>query len=51
VIFKWILTEEVELADYVTEESDLSEYQHVPDVGSISERLRSCLEVITCKPT
>ncbi len=44
VLFKWVLTEDVELGDYATEESDLSEYQHVPDIGSISERLRSCLE-------
>ena len=40
-----MLSDEVELGDYATEESDLSEYQHVPDIGSVSERLRSCLEV------
>lgn len=44
VFLRWLLTDIVPLGDYVTEETDLSEYQHVPDIGSMSERLKSCLE-------
>lgn len=44
VLFKWAATDEVELGDYATEESDLSEYQHVPDIGSMADKLKSCLE-------
>ena len=35
VFLRWLLTDIVPLGDYVTEETDLSEYQHVPDIGSM----------------
>ena len=45
VFIKWLLgSEDIELEDYVPEDADLSEYHKVPDIASLSERLRSCLE-------
>jgi len=45
VIFSWLLTNEIDLTDYVPEEIDLPERQFIPDIMSMAERLRSCLEV------
>ncbi len=43
-IFKWLLCDkEVEFERNVKEENDISEYNHVPDITALSDRLRSCL--------
>lgn len=45
-MFKWLLNSdgEAEFEAHVQEEPDISEYQHVPDITALADRLRSCLQ-------
>jgi hypothetical protein len=44
-VFKWLLNAdgEAEFENYVKEEPEISEYNHVPDITALADRLRSCL--------
>lgn len=44
-VFKWLLNAdgEAEFEAYVKDEVEISEYQHVPDITALADRLRSCL--------
>ncbi len=44
-IFKWLLLDkEVEFERHIKEDMDISDYQHVPDITALADRLRSCLQ-------
>ena len=44
-IFKWLLPDsDAEFERHVQEEPEISEYQHVPDITALADRLRSCLQ-------
>lgn len=45
-VFKWLLSKdgEAEFERYVQEEPEISEYNHVPDITALADRLRSCLQ-------
>jgi intraflagellar transport protein 52 len=45
-VFKWLLNGdgEAEFEAHVQEEPEISEYQHVPDITALADRLRSCLQ-------
>ncbi len=44
-VFKWLLNAdgEAEFENNVKEEPEISEYNHVPDITALADRLRSCL--------
>lgn len=45
--FKWLLGSDNHDADFegsVKDEVEISEYQHVPDITALADRLRSCLQ-------
>jgi hypothetical protein len=44
-VFKWLLNADgdAEFENYVKEETEISEYNHVPDITALADRLRSCL--------
>jgi intraflagellar transport protein 52 len=44
-VFKWLLNAdgEAEFENYIKEEPEISEYNHVPDITALADRLRSCL--------
>ena len=44
-MFRWLLSKdgEAEFERYVQEEPEISEYNHVPDITALADRLRSCL--------
>lgn len=45
-IFRWLArSEDVKLETVDSAETDISEYVYLPDVHSLSEQLRSCLQV------
>lgn len=45
-VFKWLLNQDkdAEFEKYVQEEPEISEYNHVPDITALADRLRSCLQ-------
>lgn len=45
-MFKWLLSSdgEAEFERHVNEEAEISEYNHVPDITALADRLRSCLQ-------
>ena len=44
-IFKWLLPDsDAEFERHVKEEPEINEYQHVPDITALADRLRSCLQ-------
>jgi len=44
-IFKWLLPDsDAEFDKHVQDEPEISEYQHVPDITALADRLRSCLQ-------
>ncbi len=44
ILFSWLLGEDVDLDQGLEEDTDLSEYTHIPDIGAMSEGLKSCLQ-------
>ena len=44
ILFRWLISDEVDLEAGLEEETDLQEYMPVPDVASMSEHLKSCLQ-------
>lgn len=45
-VFKWLLNQDkdAEFEKYIDEEAEISEYNHVPDITALADRLRSCLQ-------
>ena len=43
-LFKWMLNDEGNLEASMKNEPELSEYHHVPDITSLADSLRSCLQ-------
>jgi intraflagellar transport protein 52 len=45
-VFKWLLNAdgEAEFEAHVKDEPEISDYQHVPDITALADRLRSCLQ-------
>ena len=45
-VFKWLLNvdRDAEFERHVNEEAEISEYNHVPDITALADRLRSCLQ-------
>ena len=43
-VFKWLLSQEFDFDPAQKEESEVSEYHRVPDITSLADRLRSCLQ-------
>ena len=45
-VFKWLLNQDkdAEFERYVNDEAEINEYQHVPDITALADRLRSCLQ-------
>jgi len=45
-VFKWLLNvdKDAEFERHVNEEAEISEYNHVPDITALADRLRSCLQ-------
>ena len=44
IIMKWLLTNEADLDLALEEDNDLQDFAVVPDIGSMSEQLKSCLQ-------
>lgn len=44
ILFKWLLTTEIDLDLGLEEDNDLQDYAVIPDTGSMSEQLKSCLQ-------
>lgn len=44
IMFRWLLTYDVDLDLGLEEDNDLQEYTVIPDIGSMSEQLKSCLQ-------
>ena len=44
ILFKWLLTNEVDLDNGLEEDNDIQDYAVIPDTGSMSEQLKSCLQ-------
>ena len=44
ILFKWLLTSEVDLDLGLEEDNDLQDYAVIPDTGAMSEQLKSCLQ-------
>jgi len=44
ILFGWLLGEDIDLDQGIEEESDLSDYTQIPDIGAMSEGLKSCLQ-------
>lgn len=44
-MFRWLLgCDNAAFEAHVKEENEISEYQHVPDITALADRLRSCLQ-------
>ncbi len=45
-VFKWLLNvdRDAEFERYINDEAEINEYQHVPDITALADRLRSCLQ-------
>lgn len=44
-MFKWLLPgSDADFTRHVQEEPEINEYQHVPDITALADRLRSCLQ-------
>ena len=45
-VFKWLLNAdgEAEFEAHVKDEPEITDYQHVPDITALADRLRSCLQ-------
>jgi intraflagellar transport protein 52 len=45
-VFKWLLNQDkdAEFEKFVNEEVEIAEYNHVPDITALADRLRSCLQ-------
>lgn len=44
ILFSWLLGEDVDLDQGLEEDTDLSDYSQIPDIGAMSEGLKSCLQ-------
>ena len=45
-VFKWLLSQDndAEFERHIDEEIEINEYNHVPDITALADRLRSCLQ-------
>lgn len=44
ILFSWLLGEEVDIDQGLEEDTDLTDYTQIPDIGAMSEGLKSCLQ-------
>ncbi|OMJ94281.1 hypothetical protein SteCoe_2623 [Stentor coeruleus] len=44
ILFKWLLTNDINLDQGLEEDNDLQDYTLIPDIGLMSEQLKSCLQ-------